>query len=175
MSKRKVMIPLDDSKLSQQIMPAVEKLFSPDETELLLFSVVTPRLAPELRGPSSAPSAGDVMTAVMLHGEHTYQHDMEEQAARYREIGEALAAQRARDLRRVGRTLEQAGYSVRTDAWTGEAAETICTYAQNKKVDVIAMATHGRSGLSRMLMGSVAEEVVRTSPIPVLLLRPEEE
>lgn len=174
MSKRKVMITLDDSKLSQQIIPAVEKLFSPPETEVLLFSVVTPQSAPELHGPSGVPSPGDVMSAMVLHGEHTYRHELEEQAQRYEEIGQALAAQRARDLQQAGRALEQAGYAVRTDSWTGEAAETITTYARNKKVDVIAMATHGRSGLSRMLMGSVAEEVMRTSPIPVLLLRPDE-
>lgn len=173
MSKHKVLITLDDSTLSQQIVPAVKKLFSPQDTALLLFSVVTPHLAPELRMPHSAPSAGDVMTTVVLHVEQNYQREMEAQTERYHEIGQALAAQRARDLQALGVLLEQAGYSVFTDAWTGEPAETIVAFAQAKKVDLIAMATHGRSGINRLLMGSVAEEVVRTSPIPVLLIRPD--
>ena len=175
MSKRKVMITLDDSTLSQQIIPAIEKLFSPQDTSLLLFSVVTPNLAPELRTPRAVPSPGDVMATVVLHGEPAYQRELEAQAQRYHEVGQALAARRARELRQIGRALEQAGFSVFTDAAVGDAAETITTYAQDKTVDMIAMATHGRSGISRLLMGSVAEEVVRTSPIPVLLVRPAEE
>src|SRR5262249_57788631 len=44
--------------------------------------------------------------------------------------------------------------------------------AREKNADLIALATHGRGGLARLLMGSVAEEVLRHSPIPVLLTRP---
>ncbi|MCB0144023.1 MAG: universal stress protein [Caldilineaceae bacterium] len=174
MSKRKVLITLDGSNLSQQIIPAVEKLFSAPETDLLLFSVVTVPLTTELPGHHSIPSAGDTLSTVMLHSEHDYQHDIEVQAEKYYEIEQALAAQRTRDLQEVGRALEHAGYSVIIDSRAGAVAEAITKYAQSKKVDVIAMATHGRSGLTRLLMGSVAEEVVRTSAIPVLLLRPDE-
>lgn len=51
-------------------------------------------------------------------------------------------------------------------------AEEIVAYAETAQVDCIAMATHGRPGLSRLLVGSVAERVLRTSPVPVLLIRP---
>jgi nucleotide-binding universal stress UspA family protein len=55
-------------------------------------------------------------------------------------------------------------------------AESIVEYAKRESVDVIVIGTHGRSGFSRMLMGSVAERVVRLAPCPVLTVRhPEHE
>ncbi|MBI3659735.1 universal stress protein, partial [Candidatus Acetothermia bacterium] len=44
-------------------------------------------------------------------------------------------------------------------------------FAQEQKMDLIVMGTHGRRGLDRMLLGSVTEEVVRLSPVPVLTVR----
>ena len=55
----------------------------------------------------------------------------------------------------------------------GQAATTIVRQAEQVKADMIVMGTHGRSGLPYMLMGSVAEKVVRTSTCPVLTIRPE--
>jgi len=57
----------------------------------------------------------------------------------------------------------------------GPAAEKIIEAAQEKDADLIVMATHGRTGLSHALMGSVAEKVVRKSPCPVLTIRPKGE
>jgi nucleotide-binding universal stress UspA family protein len=51
------------------------------------------------------------------------------------------------------------------------AADGICHYAQKEDVDMIVVATHGRSGLAHLLIGSVAEKVVRHAPCPVLTLR----
>ncbi len=53
----------------------------------------------------------------------------------------------------------------------GHAAEEILDHAQRARVDLIAMSTHGRSGIRRWMLGSVAEKVVRAAPVPVLLLR----
>jgi len=53
----------------------------------------------------------------------------------------------------------------------GEAATEIVRTAETEKADLIVMGTHGRHGLSRALLGSVAESVLRTSPIPVLTVR----
>lgn len=56
------------------------------------------------------------------------------------------------------------------------AAQAIVAYAQENDVDLIVLGTHGRSGLTHFLMGSVAERVVRTAPCPVLTVRhPERE
>ena len=51
------------------------------------------------------------------------------------------------------------------------AAEEIISYAQSKKYDLIVMGTHGRTGLSHFLMGSVAENVIRHQPCPVLTIK----
>jgi nucleotide-binding universal stress UspA family protein len=51
-------------------------------------------------------------------------------------------------------------------------AKSICQYAEKQLVDLIILTTHGRTGLSHILMGSVAEEVVRKAPCPVLVMRP---
>ena len=57
-----------------------------------------------------------------------------------------------------------------------EPADAIASYAKAQKIDLIVMGTHGRSGLERLLVGSVAEHVIRTAPCPVLTVRhPEHE
>ena len=53
----------------------------------------------------------------------------------------------------------------------GDPASMIVQLAQEEKADLIVMGTHGRSGLSRLLMGSVAEQVVRQAPCPVLTIK----
>ena len=55
--------------------------------------------------------------------------------------------------------------------FSGGAADAIVSEARKWKADVIIMGTHGRRGLTRVVMGSDAESVVRTSPVPVLLVR----
>jgi len=54
---------------------------------------------------------------------------------------------------------------------TGHPADEIIGYAENENVDFILMATHGRSGIKRWVMGSVADKVLRASPVPVWLVR----
>jgi universal stress protein A len=62
-------------------------------------------------------------------------------------------------------------YRATTEIITGASAESIVTYARERGVDLIVMGTHGRSGLSHLLMGSVSEKVVRTAPCPVMTVR----
>lgn len=54
----------------------------------------------------------------------------------------------------------------------GTADEEIVKFAKEEDIDLIIMATHGRSGLSHVLMGSVAEKVIQQSPVPVLTINP---
>ena len=55
----------------------------------------------------------------------------------------------------------------------GEAATAIVHQAEQRQVDLIVMGTHGRTGLDHMLLGSVAENVVRKAHCPLLTIRPE--
>lgn len=61
--------------------------------------------------------------------------------------------------------------SVRTSQVEGSPAQEIVEYAEDEGIDLVVMGTHGRSGVDRLLLGSVAERVVRTSPVPVLTVR----
>ena len=60
---------------------------------------------------------------------------------------------------------------VETSVWYGPAAYAIVEAARLHKVDLIAMTTHGRSGLGRLILGSVAESVLRGTTVPILLVR----
>jgi nucleotide-binding universal stress UspA family protein len=71
------------------------------------------------------------------------------------------------------RSLEAQGVAARVLILSGKAAAEIVGAAVRGRFDLIAMGTHGRTRLDRIIMGSVAEEVVRTSPVPVLLARPD--
>jgi nucleotide-binding universal stress UspA family protein len=81
--------------------------------------------------------------------------------------GNTNPAQPAEDLARVSRGM---GHDLRVEATllTGSAARNILAYAREKHIDLIVIGTHGRSGLSRAILGSVAETVVRLAPCPVL-------
>lgn len=85
---------------------------------------------------------------------------------------ETKKKQRAADLlERAKEIAADSETTVQTDTRTGEPAETIVEYATDSDVDVIVMGSRGRSGLSRLLLGSVAEYVVRRSPTPVAVIR----
>ena len=71
--------------------------------------------------------------------------------------------------------LTQAGIgSVETSAWYGAPAEAIVEAARFRKADLIVMSSHGRTGLGRLVLGSVAESVLRGTRVPILLIRPGE-
>lgn len=62
-------------------------------------------------------------------------------------------------------------YGASAEIVTGQTASTIVKYATERHMDLIVMGTHGRGGMSHVLLGSVAERVVRTAPCPVLTVR----
>lgn len=66
---------------------------------------------------------------------------------------------------------EAAGATVATEIETGRPASVIVQCAENEGVDQVVMGSHGREGVSRLLLGSVAETVVRRSPVPVTVVR----
>jgi nucleotide-binding universal stress UspA family protein len=78
-------------------------------------------------------------------------------------------------LDQVAKDMRAQGLSVQVSVMVGQAAVAILDYARNHAVDMIAMATHGRGGTARMLLGSVADKVVRGAEAPVLLYRPSAE
>ncbi len=140
----RVLVALDGSSLSEQILPHAADLARLLGATVELFSVVTPAMvsggAFGLQ-PGAAP-------------------------------GETIAGAQAY-LRRLADTLGS-GLKVETHATAaGEPAAAICAAAGVRGAGLLALATHGRSGMSRLVAGSVAERVVHNTFLPVLLLRPE--
>jgi nucleotide-binding universal stress UspA family protein len=83
-----------------------------------------------------------------------------------REAEEYLVTARARVL--------AAGVGdVETSAWYGPAVEAIVEAARHRHADLIVMSSHGRSGVARLVMGSVTERVLRSTRVPVLVIRPD--
>ena len=64
-----------------------------------------------------------------------------------------------------------AKFNATAEVYSGPTAKAIVEYAKTNEIDLIVMATHGRGGMAHLLLGSVAERVVRTAPCPVLTVR----
>ncbi len=75
-------------------------------------------------------------------------------------------------LAKAGKLLQTEGIDGTTKTCIGNPVAAILKHARPEKTDLLAMATHGRSGLKRVVMGSVAEEIVRRSEVPLLISRP---
>lgn len=81
-----------------------------------------------------------------------------------------LVPQAASYLDKAAENLRRGGYHVVTETVIGEAASTIVEQAEERDVDAIVMSTHGRSGLSRWLFGSVANKVLNSTHKPIFIV-----
>jgi nucleotide-binding universal stress UspA family protein len=140
---QRVLVPLDGSRVAEAILPFIEQIAGPLDMEVLLVRVV-PLTSMDVVGMAKEAQAG----APILK---------ELDAQGYLEP--LVASLKAKGVR--------AGARVRI----GDPATEIVAAAKEINADLIAMTTHGRSGLGRLLFGSVAEAVLRGSPIPVFLMR----
>ena len=139
---KKVLVPLDSSEISEAIIPYVEELAQRLDLELFLLMVQESKYY--------IPSKNAIYP-------DEYFKSTEEVAKGY--------------LDKVSTQLSLKGISVKSDVLTGAAAEQILVFADQIDADVIAMATHGRSGVSRWALGSVAENVLHEGTLPLLLIR----
>jgi len=147
----KILIPLDGSEVGEAALPYVEKLLSDlsprVKVELTLLQVVSSQ--------SHYVHVGDAMSPVAYTTEEIKQ-------IRRRSLSY---------LSRVGRDLKAKGVVVGNKVEVGNAAEEIIRVADEMKVDLIAMSTHGRHGISRWAFGSVTDHVLRGGHRPVLVVR----
>jgi len=167
MTKRKVLIPLDGSSFSRQIVQVVRTFFDPDDVDILLFRAAYP--------PSIATDVApqDVfMGAMPLSGSYdAYTQAVDSEYASATQEREEYRAELAAELQREVERLQQAGYSASAEVQFGEPAQRIIDFVADQGVELVAMTTHGRAGLGRLVLGSVAERVVRSVSAPVLLMR----
>jgi nucleotide-binding universal stress UspA family protein len=167
MSKHKILIPLDGSKFSQQILPYVCDLFSPTDHELILL-----RVAPEPQGfLAMPPQPVAVYWAVPM-----YRSQRDVELAKHpiyaSQVWDSQVAALKNDLRAALVYLRQAGFTVSTVVKSGQPAQEILGLITKEKIHLVVMTSHGRTGLKRLMFGSVAEEVLREASVPVMVLRP---
>lgn len=171
MKRRTILVPLDGSEFSLRILQVIRDQFDPQEANLILFRVTDPPML-------MADRFATELTASALPVGGTYQTYSQALDARYAETvkeRETYRSQLLSELRRVAEPLESAGYAVSVEVVFGEPSQRIIEYVQDKGVDLVAMTTHGRTGLSRALLGSVAERVLRSVSVPILLVRSSEQ
>ena len=144
---QKILVPLDGSKLAEVVLVHIEQLAWKLGSSLALLRVVRP--------PRSV--------------EYPWQEEMmalnQERESVFKRDAETYLAARGGELR--GKKIEVSTHTIISEA----VAATILDFADRQDVDLIAMSTHGRSGIGRWVYGSVAEKVLQGANCPVLLIR----
>ncbi|MFC2038459.1 universal stress protein [Chloroflexota bacterium] len=147
----RILVPLDGSQLAECVFPYLEKVTTDCQVkEVVLFTVCEP---PSISSdyPESVRQSWD-------------QH--------VRELMNISQNQCSLYLKDAEKKLIEMGITnLRIEASLGDPANEIADYASGNDIDLIIMASHGRTGPSRWAYGSVAEKVFRTTCVPVLMIR----
>ncbi|MGH9886846.1 MAG: universal stress protein [bacterium] len=148
---KRIMVPLDGSALAPEILPAAKALARCNNATIIVLQVVQP--VPLM--------TVDVDFSLMSYP-----------LAPDTEATDGLVDAAKQQLAHVAATLADEGIAVETEVVVAaHVARAIVDWARGSRVDAIAMSTHGR-GASRLLLGSVADKVLRASDVPMLLQRP---
>lgn len=143
---RKILVPLDGSKLAECVLPHVESIARGCGAGSLVFLRVIDTYMP---------------SAVFARMDESTRKEFEE--------NNKTAAKDYLD--EVAGRVKLDRVETQKQLLTGSAAESIAEYATKNDIDLIAIATHGRSGVSRWAWGSVADRILRSACIPVLMVR----
>ena len=148
---KKVLVPLDGSELAECALSHVKNMVKDGlAEEVVILNVFAVPVA--LLG-----AGGNTSTYIDVNA-----------------VEEKMKLDSLKYLEDVKSRLEAEGVKVKTESLEGSrAAEVIRVYAQKNNVDMIVLGTHGYTGLKKLMFGSVANEVLQTSHVPVLLIRPE--
>ncbi|MDO8568787.1 MAG: universal stress protein [Dehalococcoidales bacterium] len=143
---QKILVPLDGSKLAECVLPHVEVIAKGCGNPTIVYLRVVEPFNFGAGGGEWVPSS--------------------EQLAKFesqsREEAQSYLAQIAGQYR---------GLNIKSAVVSGKSADAIAEYAGKNAVDLIVIATHGRSGMSRWVWGSVADRILRSSCVPVLMVR----
>jgi nucleotide-binding universal stress UspA family protein len=146
-----VLLPLDGSPLAERMVKPAARFARANRARVTLLQVVHPWV---------------IATRPMAHALH---------AAEMRDVAVVNRAEDAEEyLSEIALGLDPRLKDVTADAIVAERSDAaeILKYAADHAVDVIALATHGRSGAKRLVLGSVADKIIRAADVPVLVLRP---
>lgn len=119
-----------------------------------------------------AKRSGGTLTAVSVAPAEISTHDNLELTVKQREmLGNTAEADAEKYTREVRDAAQKEGVPAKAFVMTGKPADVIIQMAQETKADLIVMGSHGRTGVDKLLMGSVAERVIVTSACPVLVVK----
>jgi nucleotide-binding universal stress UspA family protein len=170
MSHNKVLIPLDGTAFSERILPVVQRYLRPEENELVLYQVTEPPDGGT--GGLAALVASDEMHDESMARFSGAEVDLAAHPIYTSQVEESVADELEDRLFPLAQELRTAGYTVTTEVGFGDPAPALEEYIQFHAIDLVAMATHGRTGLKRVLAGSVADQILRHASVPILLLHP---
>ena len=143
---KKILVPLDGSELAECVLPHVESITKGCGVETVVFLRVID---------TDMPSAIDAY--------------LTEEQRKEADHGTEMAVKKY--LNQIVSQVQLGKVDLQTQSISGKVAESIVGYAAENSIDLIVIATHGRSGVSRWVMGSVADRVLRATCIPVLMIR----
>jgi len=145
---KRILVPLDGSKLAECVLPHVESIARGcGVQEVVFLRVVEPfHQLCDYEGCLSQDTIDSI--------------DTDNKAAADSYVSELMKRTR------------YGGVSIKTAVITGTPAESIADYATRNSVELIVIATHGRSGIGRWAWGSVTDRVLRTACVPLLMVRP---
>ena len=147
---KNILVPLDESDLSERALPVAKDLAGRFGATLHLLEAIEPQ-AELFSGPDSVVASQYEVQAIRNSAE--------------------IQVKNARTyLAKVASVCRADGLEVRTEACQAAPSELINTYATEYEIDLIVMSTQGRSGIHRMLIGSVTDRVVRSVGVPVLVI-----
>ena len=141
-----ILVPLDGSPLAEGALPHARALSKAFDARITLLCVIEP-----VEMYSQPGMIGPIVSVSM---------DVKEESENLK-----------RYLDKIADDLKKEGIEARTVVKEGDAASEICDYADQNHEDIIVMSTHGRSGIQRWVYGSVADKVLRSANLPVLLIR----
>ena len=147
----KILVPLDGSEVGETSLPFVAELVS--------------KLSPKPKVAVTLFQAISAQTHWVVAGEASARVSYTEKEL------ELIKKEAIAYLNKAAEGLRSKGATVKTKVSIGNAAEEITKAAEETHADLIAMSTHGRSGLGRLAFGSVTDKVLRGGRVPVLLIR----
>ena len=144
---KKIMVPLDGSSLAECVLPHVEAIAKGCAVKgLILLRVVEPERVYTVSDSSIDPNLAA-----------TRESERKKAAEKY--------------LNEIADRITEMGLACEVEAVAGRVAEQLVDYCVENGVDLIIIATHGRSGVTRWVRGSVADKILRSSTIPVMMVR----
>lgn len=166
-----LLIPTDGSPFSRQVLTHVCRLLDSQQYNVILLRVADPPTGLIGSPARPIPYGHGTLSAYISHVDA----ELAQHPIYAHQVRDSLQAELEAELRADVSLLQEHGYSVTVMVRFGDPVEEIIDVAEQQAVDMVAMATHGRTGLQQLLMGSVAAQVLRALTIPVFVIRPTEQ